>query len=727
MEYGKERVVALVDMDCFYVQVEQRLKPALANKPCVVAQYKTWKGGGIIAVSYEARAQGVKRNMWVDDAKKLCPDLEVARVRESHGKADLTHYREASVEVIEVMSRFAVIERASIDEAYMDLTSAVQHRLKDMASKQIEPHLLRTTYIQGFPKNAPDEEEVAREPASNKEAERSRGLVQWLSSFPAPLSGEQYSPELQLTIGAIIVEEMRAAVEKDTGFRCSAGISHNKVLAKLACGLNKPNRQTILPMDSVAELFNSLHISKIRNLGGKLGTSVTETLGIENMGELTQFSQAQLGQHFGEKTGQWLYDLCRGIDFEAVKPRQLPKSIGCSKNFPGKTSLATKEQVQYWLHQLALELEERLTKDRDVNGRVAKLLTVGVRQLGDKRPSSFSRCCALVRYEASKISSDSFSIIKSLNMTGNQQETWTPPLTLLHLSASKFNDAPSAGGIAGFLSSDVSATQDLFSTTQSTTQASSEVKNGTALKRPGSIQSMFQKAAQKNKHRLSVQAEEGGEGDVAASQDVITSTRESQKSFSATLQPGTANPKNSISSLFQKKQIERGLQSMSCNVEESEVCSTTSTVSDPDIPVDSTNKEPDSNTSVNSVPYCDFQLDYDENDDLIPNPTEKSDSQSNVPAEVDKEDLCKCEKCGKDILVWEMPEHMDYHFAMTLQSSFSTSVNTPSISSASIPQTSQKLGTAAWKTKIKSQSGPQAKRPKSGGSTGTLDSFFKKS
>lgn len=44
----------------------------------------------IIAVSYEARAHGVTRNMWVDDAKKLCPDLKVARVRESHGKADLT-------------------------------------------------------------------------------------------------------------------------------------------------------------------------------------------------------------------------------------------------------------------------------------------------------------------------------------------------------------------------------------------------------------------------------------------------------------------------------------------------------------------------------------------------------------------------------------------------------------------------------------------------------------
>lgn len=51
-----------------------------------------------------------------------------------------------------MMSRFAVIERASIDEAYMDLTAAVQQRLKDASSdKQMEPHLLKTTYVQGYP------------------------------------------------------------------------------------------------------------------------------------------------------------------------------------------------------------------------------------------------------------------------------------------------------------------------------------------------------------------------------------------------------------------------------------------------------------------------------------------------------------------------------------------------------------------------------------------------
>lgn len=72
------------------------------------------------------------------------------------------------MEVIEVMSRFAVIERASIDEAYMDLTAAIQQRLKNMNDKQIEPHLLRTTYIQGYPENSPEQAAPAEDVASNK-------------------------------------------------------------------------------------------------------------------------------------------------------------------------------------------------------------------------------------------------------------------------------------------------------------------------------------------------------------------------------------------------------------------------------------------------------------------------------------------------------------------------------------------------------------------------------
>uniref|UniRef100_UPI0037E8FACC DNA polymerase eta n=1 Tax=Semicossyphus pulcher TaxID=241346 RepID=UPI0037E8FACC len=732
MEYGKERVVALVDMDCFYVQVEQRLNPALRNTPCVVAQYKTWKGGGIIAVSYEARAHGVTRNMWVDDAKTLCPDLQVARVRESHGKADLTHYRDASVEVIEVMSRFAVIERASIDEAYMDLTAAVQQRLKTMTDKQIDPQLLKTTYIQGYPQSLPEQEAPAEEAALLKEEQRSRGLQQWLASTSVPLLGEQSSAELQLTVGALIVEEMRAAVEKDTGFQCSAGISHNKVLAKLACGLNKPNRQTVLSLDSVTELFSSLPVSKIRNLGGKLGASITQTMGVENMGDLTAFSQAQLGQHFGEKTGQWLYDLCRGIDFEAVKPRQLPKSIGCSKNFPGRTSLATIEQVQYWLNQLALELEERLTKDKEVNGRVAKSLTVGVRQLGDKRPNSFSRCCALVRYEATKLSTDSFAIIKSLNTAGNHQAAWTPPLTLLQLSASKFSDASSAGGISGFLSSDVTSTQSLSSNTQSSTKTPSELKNDSTCKQPGSIQSFFQKAAEKQRQKVTKDVAVDEEDEDKGSTILQSPSSHNTSATDTQLETdtnGSASPHSGISSFFHKKTLERSLQVSSSTLNKPETGQTPGPVSkeesydsDDDFVSDPKAKNISKFTSHQST--CEELKDEVEIDPAV----------NNHPPSVASEDLLTCERCGEEVLVWEMPEHNDYHFALDLQNSLSSTISSTITSSSNVSQTPLRVGAAGTaqssrgKAKSRGQSGPQPKRHRSqGGSAGTLDSFFKRS
>jgi nucleotidyltransferase/DNA polymerase involved in DNA repair len=41
-----ERVIGLIDMDCFFVQVEQRPLPECAGKPAAVTQYNTYKGGG---------------------------------------------------------------------------------------------------------------------------------------------------------------------------------------------------------------------------------------------------------------------------------------------------------------------------------------------------------------------------------------------------------------------------------------------------------------------------------------------------------------------------------------------------------------------------------------------------------------------------------------------------------------------------------------------------------
>ncbi|KAH0622588.1 hypothetical protein JD844_025009 [Phrynosoma platyrhinos] len=661
----------------------------------------------IIAVSYEARAFGVTRNMWANDAKKLCPDLLLARVPEAHGKADLTKYREASVEVMEVMSRFAVIERASIDEAYMDLTSAVQERLQSMKGQTIVAEQLATTYIQGFPDSFASEEIT-----DNKEEWRQHGLRQWLESLPFE---DPSSPELQLTVGAVIMEEMRAAVESVTGFRCSVGISHNKVLAKLACGLNKPNRQTLVSQGSVPQLFSKMPIGNIRNLGGKLGASVTELLGVEYVGQLVQFSESQLQTHFGDKTGfryticsSWLYDLCRGIEHEPVKPRQLPKSIGCSKNFRGKEALVTQKQVQHWFLQLALELEERLNKDRDQNSRIAKQLSIGIRMQGSKYASGLSRCCALSQYDAHKISRDAFAVIQNCNAAGGQQATWSPPITLLQLSATKFvKDTTSSVGITAFLTNDSPFTQPTITSAASPNAKSSGSPKKEAKKTMNAIQMLFQRAAEKKQ----AQAAAGSSLPDITNEGAVQSTEES----AVCADEGFIFVSNQIL----QEPVEQYVSNSKQNCVPEQLCLEQSlSISEAgplEIPLINHDYRVPLETTISEASPEFFDPLKEEKVQSAPG---LSWTGADSGALSSTNDWILCEKCNQQVVVWEFTEHSDYHFAVELQNSFSgSSPFKPHAPFGSPP--------AKVKSKPRAHAASGAKRPKQD-AVRTLDSFFKR-
>ncbi|XP_037080616.1 DNA polymerase eta-like [Pollicipes pollicipes] len=428
------RVVLLIDMDCFYVQVEQQLHPETLGKPAIVAQYNTWKGGGIIAVNYEARACGVTRGMRGDEARRLCPELVVFRVPEVRGKADINRYREAGRRVIDALRPFTErLERASVDEAYVELTAEAAARL---ASGPLAPEHLANTFVVGYGGDEKTEE--------CRKAEVEAFLESVNSEFASP--GDRL-----LAAGAAICEQMRKAVHDQTGYRCSAGIAHNKVLAKLCAGKNKPNRQTILPHGSVAHLYSKLPVKKVRLLGGKLGDAVTEQLGCETMADLGRLSLAHLQAAFDEKTGAWLYQLARGFDSEPVADRHLPKSIGCSKNFRGPEVLRTRAKVKHWLTQLASEASERLKKDREANQRTSRSLTVYVTTEAGRH---VSRACALTGYDADTIAADAFVALGRLNTARDGDQAWVPPLINLGISAGKFSEVPSAacGSIAAMFS-----------------------------------------------------------------------------------------------------------------------------------------------------------------------------------------------------------------------------------------------------------------------------------
>src|SRR5215510_7500785 len=104
-----------VDMDAFFVSVEELYDSSLKGKPVVVGG-KSNERGVVSAASYAARKFGVHSAMPLRTAYKLCPQ---AIFVEGHPQ----RYREYSEKVYEVLHSFSpLVEMASIDEAYLDIT-----------------------------------------------------------------------------------------------------------------------------------------------------------------------------------------------------------------------------------------------------------------------------------------------------------------------------------------------------------------------------------------------------------------------------------------------------------------------------------------------------------------------------------------------------------------------------------------------------------------------------
>src|ERR1700693_2576582 len=113
--FASARTIFHVDMDAFFVSVEELFDPSLKGKAVVVGGQKHERGV-VSAASYEARKFGVHSAMPLRTAAKLCPQAVFI-----NGHPE--RYRECSEKVYAVLDSFSpLVEMASIDEAYLDMT-----------------------------------------------------------------------------------------------------------------------------------------------------------------------------------------------------------------------------------------------------------------------------------------------------------------------------------------------------------------------------------------------------------------------------------------------------------------------------------------------------------------------------------------------------------------------------------------------------------------------------
>jgi len=303
-------------MDAFYASVELLRYPELRGRPVVIGggrrhqpvettdpatgritrSYSTLRGysgrGVITTATYEARALGLHSALGIMKAAALAPDAILL-------PTDFDAYRRYSRMFKAAVAGIAPqIEDRGIDEIYIDLTGV----------------------------RLPEHEEAA---ADAEEA--------WWRARD---------------VAKAIKEAVRAA----TGLSCSIAVAPNKLLAKIASDLDKPDGLTMLADADIPRRIWPLPVRRINGIGPK-ATARLDALGIRTIRELAHADLGSLIEHFGRHYGAWMREAAQGRDEREVVTFSEPKSISRETTF---------------------ERDLHAARDRDELSRIFTDLCVGV-------------------------------------------------------------------------------------------------------------------------------------------------------------------------------------------------------------------------------------------------------------------------------------------------------------------------------------------------------------
>lgn len=133
----------------------------------------------------------------------------------------------------------------------------------------------------------------------------------------------------------LIANRIRADIFSHTSLTASAGVSYNKMLAKIASDINKPNGIAVITPDMAMDFIASLPVKKFHGIG-KATVKVLHEMGIFTGLDLRNTPDEVLKQRFG-KRGEFYHQIAHGIDDREVKAERKHKSVGSETTFTQNT------------------------------------------------------------------------------------------------------------------------------------------------------------------------------------------------------------------------------------------------------------------------------------------------------------------------------------------------------------------------------------------------------
>jgi len=210
--------------------------------------------------------------------------------------------------------------------------------------------------------------------------ERFTDIIQPLSLDEAYL--DVTANRLGILSATYIAQEIRRLIREETGLTASAGVSCNKLIAKLASDQNKPDGLCVVKPEEAEDFMAAMPVARIHGVGPVTARRMA-ALGIHNGADLKAWPLPALQRHFG-KAAAFYHGAARGFDDRPVRDHEARKSISVEDTFA--TDIGAEERLIAELGRISERLWERVAR----SGSQGRTVTLKIK-LGDFRILTRSR------------------------------------------------------------------------------------------------------------------------------------------------------------------------------------------------------------------------------------------------------------------------------------------------------------------------------------------------
>ncbi|XP_071489120.1 DNA repair protein REV1-like [Diadema antillarum] len=341
----KGQMIMHIDMDCFFVSVGLINRPHLIGQPVAVTHSR---GQGMPETNQEIRdyERAYYAHRAEKSGKKRQGEKSTTSNRESENKNEASSRDGKSSGKPDRETFNSMADIASCN--YEARKSGVKNGMSMGKARTLCPDLQTIPYdFEGYRRVSKMLYDIIASYTHDIEAVSCDEMFVDISE----LARETGATPLE------IAEVLREEIKEKTCCNASAGIAPNILLARMATRRAKPNGQFLLESHAINDFIKTQPVKDLPGVGWSTSRRM-ESLSIKTCGDLQQISLQALQKEFGPKTGQSLFNFCRGVDNRPIRQEQERKSVSAEVNY-GIRFKQESDAVKF-VEELTSEVHQRL-------------------------------------------------------------------------------------------------------------------------------------------------------------------------------------------------------------------------------------------------------------------------------------------------------------------------------------------------------------------------------